>query len=121
MNLLFKNILIVSPGDKINVRTDLLIIDGIISKIQNEISIEGIGNVETIDGNSLTCVPGFFDIHVHFREPGQTEKEDLLSGSNSAMNGGFTGVLCMPNTKPPLDSKKLIESLKNKSEDYLTD
>jgi dihydroorotase len=41
---------------------------------------------------------GFFDMHVHFREPGQTEKEDVLSGSLAAAYGGFTGVLCMPNT-----------------------
>lgn len=121
MNLLFKNIRIVSPNDKINLQTDLLIIDGVINKIQNDISILDYENVEIIEGINLTCVPGFFDMHVHFREPGQTEKEDLESGSNAAMNGGFTGVLCMPNTKPPLSTKKIIESLKNKSEGFLTD
>jgi dihydroorotase len=121
MNLLLKNILIVSPSDKINKRSDLLIINGTINKIQNDISIEEFENIEVIEGSNLTCVPGLFDMHVHFREPGQTEKEDLISGSNSAMNGGFTGVLCMPNTKPPLDSKKIIESLRNKSEGFLTD
>lgn len=121
MNLLFKNIRIVSPNDGINEKKDLLIIDGEISKIQNEVSIGDTENIEVIDGSNLACVPGFFDMHVHFREPGQTEKEDLISGSNAAMNGGFTGVLCMPNTKPPLCTKKIIESLKNKSEDFLTD
>ncbi len=121
MNLLFKNIHIVSPSDKINEQNDLLIINGAINKIQKDISVDDFENIEIIDGSNLTCVPGFFDMHVHFREPGQTEKEDLVSGSNSAMNGGFTGVLCMPNTKPPLDSKKMIESLKNKSENFLID
>lgn len=121
MNLLFKNIRIVSPGDNLNIKSDLLIIDGVISKIQNDISIWDYENVEIVEGSELTCVPGFFDMHVHFREPGQTEKEDLESGSKAAMNGGFTGVLCMPNTKPPLSTKKIIDSLKNKSEGYLTD
>ena len=121
MNLLFKNISIVSPGDKINQHSDLLIVNGVIDKIQSDISADGIDNIDIIDGSDLTCIPGLFDMHVHFREPGQTEKEDLHSGSSSAMNGGFTGVLCMPNTKPPLDNKKIIDSLKNKSEDFLTD
>ena len=121
MNLLFKNILIVSPDDNINDRLDLLIIDGIINKIGKDISSEENASNEIIDGSELTCTPGFFDMHVHFREPGQTQKEDLLSGSNSAMNGGFTGVLCMPNTKPPMCSKKVVEDLKVKSKDFLVD
>jgi dihydroorotase len=119
MNLLFKNIHIVSPGDKINKRCDLFIVDGVIEKISDD--IKETDGAEIIDGKSLTCVPGLFDMHVHFREPGQIIKEDLLSGSNAAMNGGFTGVLCMPNTKPPLDSRDVIEDLKDRSKDFLVD
>jgi dihydroorotase len=121
MNLLLKNIRIVSPGDKINKRSDILIINGVIKKIGVDINSDEVLKSEIIDGSNLTCAPGFFDMHVHFREPGQTQKEDLQSGSNAAMNGGFTGVLCMPNTKPPMDSKSVIEDLKNKSKDFLTD
>jgi dihydroorotase len=54
-------------------------------------------------------VPGFFDMHVHFREPGQTHKEDIDTGADSAAYGGFTGVLTMPNTNPPVDNPLLIE------------
>lgn len=118
MNLLFKNIQIISPDDNINERFDLYIRDGVIEKIGHATEVN---DAEIIDGKSLTCVPGLFDMHVHFREPGQTHKEDLVSGSNSAMNGGFTGVLCMPNTKPPMASKKVIEDLKSKSKDFLAD
>ncbi|MBI5402649.1 MAG: dihydroorotase [Ignavibacteriae bacterium] len=118
MNLLFKNILIVSPGDKINARFDLYIRDGIIEKIGKDLNVN---DAEVIDGKNLTSVPGLFDMHVHFREPGQTHKEDLVSGSNAAMNGGFTGVLCMPNTKPPMASKEVIEDLKEKAKDFLVD
>ena len=60
-------------------------------------------------------------MHVHFRDPGQTDKEDLHSGCESAMNGGFTGVLCMPNTKPPVDNAEVINYLNNKSKDNLAD
>jgi len=118
MNLLFKNIQIISPDDKINERLDLYIRSGIIEKIGKDVVAN---DAEIIDGKNLTCVPGLFDMHVHFREPGQTHKEDLISGSNAAMNGGFTGVLCMPNTKPPMASKEVIESLKAKSRDFLVD
>lgn len=121
MNLLFKNIRIVSPNDNLNERTDLLIINGVIKKIGKGIFSDEIKNEEIINSSELSCMPGFFDMHVHFREPGQTHKEDLSSGSNSAMNGGFTGVLCMPNTKPPMDSKEVIESLKDKVKDFLVD
>jgi len=118
MNLLFKNIQIISPDDKINESLDLYIRDGVIEKIGKDIDLK---DAEIIDGKYLTCVPGLFDMHVHFREPGQTHKEDLTSGSNAAMNGGFTGVLCMPNTKPPMASKEVIEDLKSKSKDFLVD
>jgi dihydroorotase len=118
MNLLFKNILIVSPGEKINARFDLYIRNGVIEKIGQALDVK---DADVIDGKDLTCVPGLFDMHVHFRDPGQTHKEDLVSGSNSAMNGGFTGVLCMPNTKPPMASKEVIEELKEKAKDFLVD
>ena len=60
-------------------------------------------------------VPGFFDMHVHFREPGQTHKEDIITGALAAAYGGFTGVLCMPNTKPPVDNIEVIDSLTKKA------
>ena len=67
------------------------------------------------DMNGKIIVPGFFDMHVHFREPGQTHKEDITSGALAAAYGGFTGVLCMPNTKPPIDSTEVIDSLTKKA------
>src|SRR4030095_7495804 len=53
-------------------------------------------------------VPGFFDMHVHFREPGQIHKEDIDTGSMAAAYGGFTGVMTMPNTNPPIDNPEII-------------
>lgn len=62
------------------------------------------------DMKGKIIVPGFFDMHVHFREPGQTHKEDILTGSLAAAYGGFTGVLCMPNTQPAIDSIEVLDS-----------
>lgn len=120
MNLLLKNINIVSPSDKLNESNDILIVDGIIEKIGK---FKGAlpSDIIIIKSNDLTCVPGLFDIHVHFRDPGFTEREDISSGISAAENGGFTGVLCMPNTKPPIDSKKVIDDILHKAKDSLTD
>lgn len=61
-----------------------------------------------IDGSGLAALPGLFDMHVHFRDPGQTHKEDLHTGCAAALAGGVTGVLCMPNTTPPMDDPAQI-------------
>ncbi|MBK8550916.1 MAG: amidohydrolase family protein [Ignavibacteria bacterium] len=102
MDLLLKDIHLISPEDNLNEVTDVLVIDGVIEKIGKIKSIKK--TVRELNLKKKTCVPGFYDMHVHFREPGQTHKEDLFTGSEAAANGGFTGVLCMPNTNPPLDS-----------------
>ncbi len=57
-----------------------------------------------VDARGLVVCPGLVDIHVHFREPGQTHKETILTGSQAAAAGGFTTVVCMPNTSPPVDN-----------------
>ena len=64
-----------------------------------------------IDGTGLAALPGLFDMHVHFRDPGQTHKEDIFTGSAAALAGGVTGVLCMPNTKPPMDDPALVKKM----------
>ncbi len=117
MKLLFKNIKIVSPSDKLNKRADIYIENGVLK----EIGKVNKKDVETIDGKNLTCVPGLFDMHVHFREPGQTHKENIETGCESAMNGGFTGVTMMPNTNPAIDDSKLIKELLSKNKTSLVD
>ncbi len=68
-------------------------------------SIEGI---PVLDAGGLYCAPGFIDLHVHFREPGQEEKETVATGSAAAAAGGFTSVVTMPNTSPAIDHSGLI-------------
>ncbi len=119
MNILFKNIQIISPSDNLSKKADLLIENGIISSFELNSKIPE--DTRIIESDSFTCIPGLFDMHVHFRDPGQTYKEDIESGLNAAMNGGFTGVLLMPNTIPPIDNPETIEYIRNKTLNSLSD
>ncbi|MFC6592494.1 dihydroorotase [Deinococcus lacus] len=70
---------------------------------------------ETLDGRGGTLIPGLFEPHAHLREPGQTEKEDLASGLAAAAAGGYTNVICMPNTTPVIDDPALVRALQEKA------
>jgi len=120
LKLLLRNTGIVSPKDNIKGIFDIFIVDGIIETI-GTIEVDSVKHDMVIECGGLTAVPGFFDMHVHFRDPGNTEKEDIDSGIESAANGGFTGVLCMPNTKPPIDNRDVISYINNKSKDKIVD
>jgi dihydroorotase len=109
MNLLLTNARIASESSPDLISADVLIQDGIIQKIAP--SITAPDNTRTIDcGNQILC-PGFFDAHVHFREPGQEQKENIDTGSEAAINGGITGIVMMPNTSPALDSGASVTSI----------
>ncbi|HIC98082.1 MAG TPA: dihydroorotase [Aquificaceae bacterium] len=73
---------------------------------------------QIIDAVGLVVAPGFVDLHVHFRDPGQTHKEDVLSGSRCAVAGGYTTVVCMPNTDPPIDSPEIACYVKERAKNY---
>lgn len=103
MDILIKNVRACDPQSGLDMVTDIAVNGGIISAIDNNIESEE--NTRVIDGKGrLIAVPGLFDMHVHFRDPGLEYKEDIVTGANAAKAGGFTGVACMPNTKPPIDS-----------------
>ncbi|MDV7399419.1 amidohydrolase family protein, partial [Arthrospira platensis SPKY1] len=70
-------------------------------------------SAEVYDATGKVVAPGLVDIHVHFREPGQTHKEDIGSGSRAAAAGGFTSVVCMPNTQPVADNPGTIQRIKD--------
>lgn len=93
---------------------DIYIADGKIKHVAD--SIEMKADIE-IDGTGLAVMPSFFDMHVHFRDPGFTHKEDVITGCNAALAGGVTGVLCMPNTKPPVDNPETVKYIIDKAED----
>ena len=120
MNITFTNIRVVSPAQGIDRRMNLWIRDG---EIVHAGEINPVYDSQTIvkDGSKLVAAPGFFDMHVHLREPGQTHKETIESGTQSAANGGFTGVVCMPNTEPAIDAVSVIEHIQKRAEHTMTD
>jgi dihydroorotase len=111
MDILIQNATMVLP--ETTVIGDLLIADGIISQIQPGGGIETNENTRTIDATGLHLLPGIIDPQVHFRDPGQPEKEDLYTGSCAAASGGVTSFLDMPNNVP---SQTTLQSMHEKIE-----
>lgn len=108
MHLLLRNCHIISPAENINGRFDILIVNGVIN--QMGVIWQHVREVMQYDLAGKIIVPGFFDMHVHFREPGQMHKEDIDTGSLAAAHGGFTGVMTMPNTTPPVDNIEVLKA-----------
>lgn len=110
-SILFKNVRIVdAETDTIG---DVLVKDGVIAEVGNVSEAAD----RVIEGNGkLVVMPSLFDMHVHFRDPGFTHKEDVLTGCAAALAGGVSGVVCMPNTKPPIDSRETVDYIVNKAE-----
>lgn len=110
-SILFKNVRIVDAGtDTIG---DVLVKDGFIAEVGNVSEAAD----KVIEGNGkLVVMPSLFDMHVHFRDPGFTHKEDVLTGCAAALAGGVSGVVCMPNTKPPIDSRETVDYIVSKAE-----
>ena len=96
-----------------DITADVLIENGTISAVGSEL---GAAADQVIDGTGLVLMPSLFDMHVHFRDPGQTHKEDVLTGCSAALAGGVTGVLAMPNTKPPCDNPEIIKYVREKAQ-----
>ncbi|RUM30126.1 MAG: dihydroorotase [Aquifex sp.] len=112
LKLIVKNGYLVDPSQGLEGKYDILIENGKVKSIDKSIFVP---DAEIIDAEGLVVSPGFIDIHVHFRDPGQTYKEDIASGSRCAVAGGFTTVVCMPNTNPPIDSPNVVDYILEKA------
>lgn len=110
--ILYKNARIIDPESGYDKLGELLTIGAKIADFGEKIAAEG---AEIIDCKGHVLAPGLIDIQVHFRDPGQSHKEDLASGSKSAVAGGITTVVCQPNTAPTLDSTLTFDYLRLKS------
>jgi dihydroorotase len=102
MDLIIKNGRIIDPSMDRDEIADLYVIGGRISAHPPD------GPCETIEARNLVVAPGLIDIHVHLREPGQSHKETVETGTHAAAAGGFSSIVCMPNTDPPADSASTI-------------
>jgi len=112
--LLVKNVRLVDPSQGIDVRGALLVKDGLVAGLGENCESGPVPqDAEIIDGKGNVLCPGLIDLHVHFREPGQTNKETIHIGSMAAVAGGFTSVCAMANTKPVNDSPAITQSMLN--------
>ncbi len=101
---------VIDPKNKRDEVADLYFQDGVIVEPPSSDSKE---NVVEIDASGLVVTPGLVDLHVHYRVPGQTHKETIQTGTAAAAAGGFTSVVCMPNTSPPADTAGTIQYIKD--------
>ena len=103
---------VLNPATGFDAVADILIQDDRIEKIGEQLSEEA---DEVIEANGTYVMPGFIDLHVHFRDPGLTYKEDIATGGMAAARGGVTTVCAMPNTKPVADSVETLQYVKDKA------
>jgi len=118
MKILLKDLQVIDPSLKLNEKMDVLIEDGIITSL-GKTNPKELKDAKVIELDGKICTPGFYDMHVHFREPGREDEETVISGSNSAAAGGFTGVACMPNTSPDIDSAEVVNLIKERAKNHL--
>jgi dihydroorotase len=103
---------VVDPASKINQRRDVVVRGGLIEELSRHARPKKSDRV--LDASGFLVLPGLIDMHVHLRDPGMTAAEDVGSGTRAAAAGGFTTVVCMPNTKPVLDNPRVLKALLRK-------
>lgn len=114
MTILIKNGRVLNPSENLDKVMDLLVEDGRIKEKKEQIETDA---DKIIDAKGCYVMPGLIDLHVHFRDPGLTYKEDIETGSRAAANGGFTTVCCMPNTKPVVDNVDTVKYIIEKGKE----
>ena len=106
MRILIKNGRVIDPTSHVDDTLDILIDRGKFAEIKPKIEGDGF---KIVDASRMVVAPGFIDMHVHLRQPGQEDKETIKTGSLAAAKGGFTSIACMPNTNPVNDSRDVTE------------
>ena len=104
---------VIDPKNGVDSVMDVLVQGGRVAQMGEQLNCEG---AQVIDAAGKVVAPGFIDMHCHLRDPGQEYKEDIVSGTRAAARGGFTGVCCMPNTKPVNDSAAVTRYIIEKAE-----
>ena len=114
MLLLIQNGTVVNPGDGTETEADVLVEDGKIKKIAPKQKVKA---DRVVNAEGCYVMPGFIDMHVHLRDPGQEHKETVETGAQAAARGGFTTIVAMPNTKPAVDNADVVNYVHNKAKD----
>lgn len=114
MKTLIKNGRVLDPASNTDAVSDILVEDGVIVKVEENINEEA---ENYIDARDCYVMPGLIDLHVHFREPGFEHKETIRTGARAAARGGFTTVCAMPNTRPVIDSVEMVKMVVDKAKE----
>lgn len=117
LDLFLRNGRLIDPESNVDSELDILILDGKIADVGRSLQVKK--SVDTLDLKGKIVAPGFLDMHVHLREPGFEHKETIESGCAAAAAGGFTGVCCMPNTNPPIDTEAIVRFVKERAANVL--
>ena len=115
MSILIKNGQVIDPATQKDEISDVLIENGVITRVEKGIRVK---DAQVIDAKGCYVMPGIIDMHVHLRDPGQTYKEDIESGSKAAAKGGVTTLVAMPNTKPVIDSPDRVNYVTIKADRF---
>lgn len=113
MDILIQNGRIIDPASKRDEVADVYVADGKVKAIGKDLNDPA---EKVIDATGLFVMPGFIDLHVHLREPGLEHKETIATGAAAAARGGYTTICAMPNTKPVVDSREVVEAIYKKAE-----
>jgi len=104
---------VIDPSQGLDANRDVLIENGFVVQLGEHLDA---GDARVVDAGGAIVAPGFVDMHVHLREPGQTHKETIATGTAAAVAGGFTAVACMPNTDPALDSAAIVSEVMRRAD-----
>jgi len=113
--LLIKNGRVVDPASRTDAPRDVLLDGEVVKEVGEPGRFSAIKDAEVFDASGMIVAPGFIDLHVHLREPGQESSETIETGTKSAARGGFTAVCCMPNTKPVHDNASITRFIVDKA------
>src|SRR3954454_10574636 len=106
---------VIDPALRFVAVADVFILDGKIAAVGEHAASQAPATVERFEARDLVVCPGLIDLHVHLREPGQGAKETIATGTAAAARGGFTSVVCMPNTSPPIENPGTVALIREKA------
>src|SRR6478736_6025183 len=106
---------VIDPASRLDASADVLIVNGKIAAVGPDAGAKAPAHIERMDVSGMVVCPGLIDLHVHLREPGQTAKESIATGTASAAHGGFTSIVCMPNTSPAIDNAGTVALIRDRA------
>ncbi len=107
---------VIDPANRFDAVADVLVVQGKIAALGPNLAPTAPVEIQRLDAKGLVVCPGLIDLHAHLREPGQSAKETIATGTASAAQGGFTSIVCMPNTSPAIDNPGTVALIRERAE-----